>query len=309
MEKYVVGIGATNVDLYCKSDIEIREHFDHPSTIRYTSGGVTRNILENITKLGLKCKLLTAVGKDIYGNYLLEKTVKVGIDNKDIAVIKGGRTGLFVQVQDKNNDMHLAMCDMSILKHINVEYIKKKAKVFKNASAIVLDPSLDNEVLEYIFDNYKNIPIFLDPISDVYAAKIKPYLEHIYCIKPNKSELGVLSGINIENHDDLLKAYNIVLAKGVKKIYVSLGKDGCMYNDENNVVYTRKFREVENVVNASGAGDSFFAAIIYSFVNNVSLDDTINNALGAGIAAIICEETINPKMSIRLLKKIIKENK
>ena len=101
MEKYVVGIGATNVDLYCKSDIEIREHFDHPSTIRYTSGGVTRNILENITKLGLKCKLLTAVGKDIYGNYLLEKTVKVGIDNKDIAVIKGGRTGLFVQVQDK----------------------------------------------------------------------------------------------------------------------------------------------------------------------------------------------------------------
>lgn len=309
MDKYVVGIGATNVDLYCKSNIEIREHFDHPSTIHYTSGGVTRNILENITKLGLPCKLLTAVGKDIYGHYLLEKTAKVGIDNKDIAVIRGGRTGLFVQVQDSNNDMHLAMCDMGVLKHINVDYIKKKAKVFKNASAIVLDPSLDNEVLEYIFNNYKHIPIFLDPISDVYAEKIKPYLEHIYCIKPNKSELGVLAGMKIVNHQDLLDAYKKVLDKGVKKIYVSLGKDGCMYNDENNVVSTRKFREVENVVNASGAGDSFFAAIIYSYVNDVSLDDTINNALGAGIAAITCEETINPKMSMRLLKKIIKENR
>ena len=309
MEKYVVGVGATNVDLYCKSNIEIREHFDHPSTIHYTSGGVTRNILENITKLGLPCKLLTAVGKDIYGNYLLEKIAKVGIDNKNIAVIKGGRTGLFVQVQDKDNDMHLAMCDMGILKHINVDYIKKKAKVFKNASAIVLDPSLDNEVLEYIFDNFRDTPIFLDPISDIYAKKIRPYLKHLYCIKPNKSELGVLANMKIDTHEDLLTAYKKVLDKGVKKIYVSLGKDGCMYNDDNNTVLTRKFREVDNVVNASGAGDSFFAAIIYSFVNNVNLDDTINNALGAGIAAITCEETINPKMSMRLLKKIIKENK
>ena len=309
MEKYVVGVGATNVDLYCKSNIEIREHFDHPSTIHYTSGGVTRNILENITKLGLPCKLLTAVGKDIYGNYLLEKIAKVGIDNKNIAVIKGGRTGLFVQVQDKDNDMHLAMCDMGILKHINVDYIKKKAKVFKNASAIVLDPSLDNEVLEYIFDNFRDTPIFLDPISDIYAKKIRPYLKHFYCIKPNKSELGVLANMKIDTHEDLLTAYKKVLDKGVKKIYVSLGKDGCMYNDDNNTVLTRKFREVDNVVNASGAGDSFFAAIIYSFVNNVNLDDTINNALGAGIAAITCEETINPKMSMRLLKKIIKENK
>ena len=46
MEKYVVGIGATNVDIYCKSKIEIKEHFDHPSDISYTPGGVTRNILD-----------------------------------------------------------------------------------------------------------------------------------------------------------------------------------------------------------------------------------------------------------------------
>ena len=111
-----------------------------------------------------------------------------------------------------------------------------------------------------------------------------------------------MAGVKIENHDDLLNAYKIVLAKGVKKIYVSLGKDGCMYNDDNNVVYTRKFKEVENVVNASGAGDSFFAAIIYSFVNNVSLDDTINNALGAGIAAIMVDLDLVKAGGSRIIK-------
>ena len=169
MEKYVVGIGATNVDIYCKSKIEIKEHFDHPSDISYTPGGVTRNILENIHKLGLDTKLLTCVGDDIYGNYLIERIKESGIDASNIDVINGGHTGLFVQVQDNNNDMHLAMCDMNILKHIDVDYIKKNETVFKNASAIILDPSLDNEVLDYLFETYDDIPIFVDPISDVYA--------------------------------------------------------------------------------------------------------------------------------------------
>ena len=154
MEKYVVGIGATNVDIYCKSKIEIKEHYDHPSDISYTPGGVTRNILENIHKLGLDTKLLTCVGDDIYGNYLIERINESGIDTSNIDVINGGHTGLFVQVQDNNNDMHLAMCDMNILKHIDVDYIKKNETVFKNASAIILDPSLDNEVLNYLFDTY-----------------------------------------------------------------------------------------------------------------------------------------------------------
>ena len=309
MEKYVVGIGATNVDIYCKSKIEIKDHYDHPSNISYTPGGVTRNILENIHKLGLNTKLLTCVGDDIYGSYLLEKIKESGIDNTNIDVIKGGRTGLFVQVQDKNNDMHIAMCDMNIFSHIDVKFIKKKEKIFKGASGIVLDPSLDKEVLDYIFDNFADIPIFVDPISDMYAKKIRPYLPKIYCIKPNQSELGVLANMKIDNHIDLLMAYEKVLKKGVKKVYVSLGKDGCMYNDDDNHIYTRCFKAVEKMVNASGAGDSFFAAIIYSYVTGLSLDDTIDYALGAGIAAIICEETINPKLSVNLIKEIIKERK
>lgn len=310
MDKYVVGIGSTNVDLYCKTNIAIREHFDHPGVVNYTAGGVTRNILENISKLGLKTKLLTAVGDDIYGAFILDELEHVGVDHEDVKIVRGGRTGLFVQVQDSNNDMHLAVCDMSILEKVDVPYIKKKVKIIKNASAIILDPALKKEVLDYIFATYKDIPIFVDPISDVYAKKIKPYLSKIYCIKPNRTELSILAdNTDDRNYDGLIKAYKKVLKKGVKKIYVSLGKDGCMYNDDDDTILTRKFKEVDKMVNASGAGDSFFAAIVYSHVNELSIDDTIDNALGAGIAAIMCEETINPKLSVKYLKRIIKENR
>ena len=44
-DDYIVGIGAANVDLYGKSSIAIRKHFDHPGKIRSNLGGVSRNVI------------------------------------------------------------------------------------------------------------------------------------------------------------------------------------------------------------------------------------------------------------------------
>ena len=305
---YVVGIGAANVDIYGKSSIKIKPHYDHPSIIKTTAGGVTRNILANISKLGIKTKLLTAVGDDIYARLIIDEAKKVGIDTKDIIKVKGDRSGVFMQVQDNNNDMHLALCDMTITKSINETYIKSKDKVLKNASLIILDPSLDNKVFKYILKTYQDIPIFVDPISDNYALKIKTLLKDIYCIKPNKTELENLSGMSINNKDDLFNAF-IKVNKKVKKLYVTLGINGCLYKDENNKLVIRKFNKVNNMANASGAGDSFFGALAYSYINKYSEEDTIDLALAAGTASILSEKTINPNMDVKYLRKIIQENK
>lgn len=306
--KYIVGIGAANVDIYAKSDIRIRPHYDHPSIIKTTPGGVTRNILENASKLGVKTKLLTAVGDDIYGDIVLDSCLKAGIDTKNILKIKGARTGIFMQVQNNNNDMHLAMCDMSISKNINIKYINSKDKLIKRAKALVLDPSLDIEVIEYILNRYTNVPIFVDPISDLYAKKIKPYLNRIYCIKPNRSELENLAGIKIKNNNDLLKAYSKVNSY-TDNLFVSCGRYGCIYTNENNEIIKRKLKPVKDMANASGAGDAFMAALLYSYVNDLKVEKTVDYALSAGTATILDEHTINPNLSVKLLRKIIKEYK
>ncbi|MDO5442011.1 MAG: PfkB family carbohydrate kinase, partial [Bacillota bacterium] len=230
------------------------------------------------------------------------------IDTKNILVIKGQRTGMFLQVQDKNNDMHMALCDMSVSKNIDLKYIASKDKLLKKASAIVLDPSLDLEVIEHILKVYNKVPVFVDPISDLYAKKIKPYLTKIYCIKPNKSELQVLSGIKIKNKNDVLKAFNKV-NNYIDKLYVSVGKDGCVYENVNNQIVMRKFKPVKKMANASGAGDALMAALLYGYVHDLNVEKTIDYALAAGICSIQDEHTINPNLSIKLFNKIIKENK
>ena len=309
MDKYVVGIGAANVDIYGRSDVKIKLHYDHPSVIHTSVGGVTRNILENIARLSVKTCLLSAVGDDIYGNKVIKDSAEAGIDVTNVLIAKGARTGIFMQVQDSNNDMHIALCDMSISDHIDVAYVKRKAQLLRKASAIILDPSLRKDVIEYVLENHGNVPVFVDPISDNYARKIRPYLSRIYCIKPNISELSELANMEVHNEEDLRNAVQKVLKKGVRKIFVSLGSKGCLYADVEGNYIKRRFTSVRKMVNASGAGDAFFAAIVTSHINDLNIDDTIDRALAAGIAAVQADEAINKKMSVKLLNKIIREYK
>lgn len=308
MEKYVVGIGAANVDIYGKSNINIKLHFDHPSIINTGVGGVTRNILENISLLGIKTVLLTAIGDDIYGHLIRSKSIKAGIDVSNVKKVKGARSGIFMQVQDKNNDMHLALCDMSINKHINIPYIKKNSKIIKNASAIILDPSISDEVFEYVLNNF-DVRVFVDPVSVAYAKKMKKYTGKMYCIKPNISELEALTGTKVNNDTEIKKAANKLIKKGTKRLFVSLGAKGCVYIDNEGNYIKRGFKKVKNMVNASGAGDCFFAAIVYSYITDLNISDTIDKALAAGIVATQSKEAINQKLSISLLNKTIKEYK
>ena len=68
-------------------------------------------------------------------------------------------------------------------------------------------------------------------------------------------------------------------------------------------------KEEKKMVNASGAGDALMAGFIYGEINNLDINQTIDYALAAGIAAIRSPSTINENMSISLLEDIIKEKK
>ncbi len=309
-DNYVVGIGAANVDVYGKSRIPIRTHYDHPANILTNVGGVTHNILTNLSKLGCETKLITAIGDDGFGKMILEDSKLNNIDTKNCLTVKGKSSGVFMQIQDENNDMYLAVCDMSVIESLDADYIKNKAKVLLNSKLVLIDPSLTDETIKKIIDICKGrVALYCDPISDNYALKMKQYVKDLDCIKPNKTELENLSGIKIKDENDLYEACQILLKQGLHKIFVSLGKDGILYMDDEGKQIKRKLKPVENMVNASGAGDALMAAIIYGEVNNLDIDKTIDYGLAAGIGAITSESTINSDMSIDLLERIVKENR
>lgn len=305
---YIVGIGAANVDVYGKSRIKIRTHYDHPADISTNVGGVTHNILTNLAKLGCDTKLITAIGDDSYGKIILEDSRNNGIDTKDSLTVKGRSSSVFMQIQDENNDMYLAVCDMSVLESVTPEYAEEKKSVLLNAKLVLIDPSLTDETIKRIIEICKGrVPIYCDPISDNYALKMKAYVKDIDCIKPNRTELENLSGMKIRNDEDLETACQKLLNQGLHKVFVSLSKDGILYMDDSGKKIRNRLKPVENMVNASGAGDALMAAIIYGQTNGLDINKTMEYGLAAGIAAIMSESTINKNMSIDLLERILKE--
>ena len=309
-EDYVLGIGAANIDIYGKSLMKIRTHYDHPAQIVSDVGGVTRNIINNLAKLEIKTKLITAVGNDDNAKVIIEDCKVNGIDTSNILKVNDDATGIFMQVQDENNDMHIALCDMSVLNAITPEYINKNKSLLTSAKIVLIDTSLREDTIEEIIKICKNkTPIYVDPISDKYSLKLIPYIKDFEVIKPNKSELEKISGVKIEKGSDIESACRKLLSKGLKKIFVSLGKDGILYMDNQGNKIRRKLKPISNMINASGAGDASMAAIIYGTLKELNIEKTIDYGLAAGLAAIKSKRAVNENMSVNLLNKILKENK
>ncbi len=308
-EDYIVGIGACNVDVYGRSRIPIRTHYDHPADIVSAVGGVMHNIICNYVKLGGKADLITAYSDDAYGMMIVADCKRNGIDIHDSLLVNGATSGIFMQIQDENNDMYMAICDMSILENVTPAYLRSKEKTIRNARLVVMDPSLSDDVIKELISICKDhTPLYIDPISDNYALKMREYVPYFDLIKPNKGELENLSGVKIKDDKDLIKAVDRLLEQGTKRIVVSLGAQGVLYADKDRKI-RKKLPEEKHMVNASGAGDALMAAIIYGDVNGLDIEKTLDYGMAAGIAAIRSENTISNEMSVELLDRILKEKK
>ncbi|NLZ75239.1 MAG: hypothetical protein GX914_01900 [Erysipelotrichia bacterium] len=304
-KEYVLGIGAANIDINGRSNQPIILHDSNPGFMSISAGGVTRNVLENLARIGYPCKIITAIGDDNNGKFIKKYSTEAGIDFSYALTVKNKNSSSYLCILNESGDMYISLSDMHIINNITVDYLKKVEEVILNAKIITIDPCLSEEVLDFICKKHsKDKEIFCDPVSSAYAKRIKKYLPYIHTIKPNELELAVLTDYPTHTKQEKIKACKILIEKGVKRVFVSLGKEGCLYYDNLGNCLTKSFNEVE-MINASGAGDSFMAGVIYSYVNDFDIEKTLDFALAAGIVAISTTHTINPEMGLNKIEEII----
>ncbi len=305
---YVVGIGAANVDIHGRSKNPIIMRDSNPGSMHISVGGVTRNVCENFARLGGSVKLLTALGSDVYADMIRRECEAVGMDLSGCMVVENHTSSTYISVLDEHGDMYVALSDMSVLQKMDMSFILKRESIIRKAKLITFDPGLPEAVIDGVTSMFGGtVPVFCDPVSSAYAARLKPFVGRIHTLKPNRMELGILSGMPVETADDVRAACAALLNRGVRRIFVSLGREGCYYADEEGRERKKALRPLEEMVNATGAGDAFMAAVIYSFVNGFDLERTLDYALAAGIAAVSDENTINPYMGVDMLEQIIKQ--
>ena len=308
-QRFTAGIGAANMDLHGRSRAALILRDSNPGFLHTSPGGVTRNILENLSRMGGKTALFSAVGNDLYGREILASGEAVGMDMSHMLRCNDCSSSSYMAIIDPDGDMFIGMSDMRILEHITPEWLERKRDILRKADALVCDPCLTPEALEWITsDALAGVPIYSDPVSTTYARRLAPFAGKLHCVKPNVLELSAMTGLEIRSDAEMELAADRLLASGTHRVVVSMGQRGCYWADRTGERFYAGLRPVAHMVDATGAGDAFMAGLLYSHQHRFAPRKAAHWALAAGIIAVTSAGTVSPGMSAELVKKILEEN-
>ncbi len=306
----VIGVGAANVDVHGQSKKPLILRDSNPGYMHSSAGGVTRNILENAVLLGVESKLIAALGDDVYADLILRKCAAAGIDTAHCLRLANTVSSTYISILDDSGDMYIALSDMSITANLTRPFLESNAALLQKADVIVCDGCLPQDSIRALVEIAgERVPVFLDPVSTAYARSARDVVAGLDTIKPNRMELEVLADLPVTDEASMIAASQKLIEKGVRRVITTLGDRGCFYVDRDGTALYRMLKPVESMVNATGAGDAFTGALVYSYLQKLAVPETLDCALAAGIIALRGDETINPAMSVAAIKTTLKESR
>ena len=197
--------------------------------------------------------------------------------------------------------MALAVSDMDIYRHLTPQVLAQRQKLLCASQVVVIDTNIPEESIMWLAENCP-APVFADPVSTAKAVKLKPVLGKLHTLKPNRIEAELLSGVPITDGESLRKAADALLATGLHRVFISLGGDGVFAADRAGG--RLRFPALPaGMVNTTGCGDAFMAAIAWAYLQGTDLEGTAKAGLAASAIAMEGSGTINPALCAEELKK------
>ncbi|OQY28320.1 MAG: hypothetical protein B6243_12170 [Anaerolineaceae bacterium 4572_5.2] len=250
---YVLAIGTSGIDTKGRALAPLMSGTSNPGKIKSNSGGVARNIAENLARLGQEVIFLSAIGNDRSGNRIKNRLDDAGVDISHFLVSERHRTAAYLALFDENKSLMYSIDDMSVVETIAPQIIYRNRGLIFDADMVVLDSNLSaqsiNSVVKQTFA--KNIPLVADPTSTGLAAKLIPHLTKLYMITPNAAEAEVLAGQNIKNRRQAIKAAQKLVTMGVEIVVITLAEKGVVYATDDTSGHIPAL--TSNVVDLTGA--------------------------------------------------------
>ena len=136
-QPYIVGVGAANADLNGASLAPIHLRDSNPGHISLSAGGVTRNVCENLARLGADVKLLSCVGDDTFGAFIRRSCEDAGIDASHLYAARGASSSMYLSILDADGDMLVGMSDMRIVQQdMPEDYLPSKKALIQGADVV-----------------------------------------------------------------------------------------------------------------------------------------------------------------------------
>lgn len=326
----VLPFGRSSIDLYSN---DIGAPFEEITSFGAFVGGLAANIAVSCARLGLNAGLLTAVGKDKVGDFILRFLRNEGIETKFIPVIEGTRSSAvvlgieppdrFPLVFYRNNAADINI-DIDHLLRIPLEQFKV---IVLSGTAMSKDPSRMATLLAAERAKAAGAAVFMDldfradqwADPRYYGIMVRAILPKVDVAIGTEEEILAIS----LQHQDQIKiahqqisapeiagnveeAIKKVLDTGVQTLIVKRGPKGAS-------IYQRNKERVDipgfpvQVINVLGAGDAFAGGLIYGYVKGFSFPEAVRIANACGAFMVTQQGCANFMPTYDQITQFIKE--
>lgn len=290
MRGSVVTVGRVSIDLYAR---EAGAAFRDDQTFSKSVGGSPTNVAVAASRLGHHATLVTKVGGDELGGYVVERLRGWGVDTTHIGVARGNLTPVVLAALDPPEEPKLIFHrqpdapDTTLVTSDLPEDLLQSCDVFWMSGCALSRGSTAVASMEWLQRRNRRQhtvldldyrPSFWGSVDDAQRAA-QAAIDHCSVVVGNRTECEMALGTG-----EPQAAVDMLLDRGVTLAIVKMGAAGVLLATANERVTVAPLRIT--LVCGLGSGDAFGGALIHGLVNgwDVRTIGEHANAAGAYVA-------------------------
>lgn len=274
------------------------------SSITLTTGGNVCNAGVAMAKLGMKAAAAGLVGQDVLGSAVVDRLRQSGLDTSAVYTTPDAQTSAtFVAVEPGGERVFFHTAGATTL--LNGSAFRRCIPLFSRCKWVQigyfgLAPALMPElpaVLRELKAAAPNTKVALDTVNPPAEwALLEPILPHLDLFAPSRTEAAALTGQS--DPRKMAATFRKHMPNGL--IGIKLDAEGCYLDDGKQATVVPGYK-IE-VVDTTGAGDTWFGALLTALCRNMPLEQAGRfanraagdccTALGASTGVRSYEETV-----------------
>lgn len=284
--KNICVIGSLNMDLVVNVDTMPKPgQTIIGSNFKEVPGGKGANQAVAMARLNGNVSMIGKVGEDGFGQTLINSLKNDKVDTTYIQTSKGA-TGVALITVDKNAQNSIVVSPGANFE-VKEDDIDNNIEAIKNSDIVVLQLETPLNTIKYALNKAKELNKYtiLNPAP---AVKLDDeIIKNVDLLTPNETELEIISGVSIETEEDIQKAAQIMIEKGVKELIVTLGSKGSLYINKEKSMFKKAYK-VE-AVDTTAAGDSYTGALAVALSKDKNIEDAMDFASKVGALSVLKE--------------------
>ncbi|HCC2452670.1 TPA: ribokinase [Klebsiella variicola] len=246
-------------------------------------GGKGANQAVAAGRSGADIAFIACTGDDDIGERIRRQLASDKIDVAPVRAVAGEATGvalIFVNAEGENVIGIHAGANAAL----SVSQVEAEKERIASAQALLmqLESPLESVLAAAKIAHRHQTTVVLNPapareLSDELLALVD-------IITPNETEAEKLTGIRVESDEDAAKAADVLHAKGIGTVMITLGSRGVWLSAEGESRRIPGFRV--QAIDTIAAGDTFNGALVTALLEGTSLPEAICFAHAAAAIAV-----------------------